>query len=191
LLKKNLKRAKELILELKVVEAWESVHATANLIGSVKSGLLMNNLDIDFHVYSRDFSLEDSFKAIGRIAAHPGIGKVSFYNFLSQEDRSLDWHLHFVDTDQRRWKIDIIHLMNDSPYAGKFERVTARIMAALTPELKKIILKIKWEGSRQGVTMMGAEVYKAVLRDHVASLEGFLAWKAAQAEEHIILWEPD
>lgn len=37
-----------------VVEAWESVGATVNLVGSVRSGLIMKHLDIDLHIYTDD-----------------------------------------------------------------------------------------------------------------------------------------
>jgi hypothetical protein len=187
----NLRRAQEIIAELGIVEAWKSVNATANLIGSVKTGLLMSHLDIDFHVYSQDFCITDSFLAIGKIAAHQNIKKVSYYNFLEDIDQSLDWHLHYTDREQRTWRIDIIHLRNESPYAGKFERITQKIYAALTPDLKKHILKIKWDGAHRELKLRGIEVYKAVIQDHITTLDGFLSWKTEQRDERIVMWEPE
>ena len=194
---RNLRRAKEIIAELGVEEAWKSVGGTANLVGSVRTGLLMSNLDIDFHVYSGDSrgesaeaQLQDGFAAMAKIASRKGMQKIECYNFLGEEDRSFDWHLFYADTDERTWKIDIIHIMNDSAYKGKFERVAEKISAALTPEFRKSILKIKWDGMQRGVQVVGIEVYKAVIEDAVRTFDEFQAWKAETACDRILQWEP-
>lgn len=128
--------------------------------------------------------------AMSKIASNYNIKKVSYYNFLENEERTLDWHAHYVDRDRQTWQIDIIHLMNDSPYAGTFERVTEKISAALTPDIRKHILKIKWDGAKQGLKMRGIEVYKAVIQEHISTLDEFLAWKITQPDESIVMWEP-
>jgi hypothetical protein len=193
----NLRRAREVIAELGVEEAWKSVGGTANLVGSVRTGLLMSNLDIDFHVYSgesenptAESQMADGFAAMAKIASRKGVHKIECYNFLGEEDRSFDWHLFFVDAEERTWKIDIIHIMNDSAYKGKFERVADRIQAALTPEFRKSILKIKWDGMQRGVQVVGIEVYKAVIEDAVRTFDEFQAWKAEAACDRILQWEP-
>lgn len=47
-----------------VIKHWTSIGATINLVGSLKTGLLINNRDIDFHIYTNPFSLAESFLAI-------------------------------------------------------------------------------------------------------------------------------
>ena len=66
--KLNQEKAKKVVEELKIQEAWASIGAKANLVGSLKTGLLMKNRDIDFHVYSDDFKIEDSFSAIAKMS---------------------------------------------------------------------------------------------------------------------------
>jgi hypothetical protein len=72
--------ALDIIKELKIEEIWEKHNSKANLVGSVKTKLLMNHLDIDYHIYSDDFSIEKSFSAIGEIANHPKISKILYIN---------------------------------------------------------------------------------------------------------------
>jgi hypothetical protein len=64
----NLQKAFEIIRELKIEKIYEELNSTCNLVGSVKTGLLMSHLDIDFHVYSDEFSVEKSFNAIAKIS---------------------------------------------------------------------------------------------------------------------------
>ncbi len=104
----NLNRAYEIIDELNITKVWADSQCTANLVGSIKTKLLMSNLDIDFHVYSKSFSIQDSFQAISRIANNYRIKKISCFNFIEDKDKSLDWHLHYFDKDNRKWRIDII-----------------------------------------------------------------------------------
>ncbi len=194
---RNLRRAQEIIAELGVEEAWKSVGGTANLVGSVRTELLMSNLDIDFHVYSGESrgtsveaQLRDGFAAMAKIASRNGVRRIECYNFLGEEDRSFDWHIFYADEDERTWKIDIIHIMNDSVYKGKFERVAEKISAALTPEFRKSILKIKWDGMERGVQVVGIEVYKAVIEDGVRTFDEFQEWKTEEACGGILQWEP-
>ncbi len=194
---RNLRKAQEVIAELGVEEAWKSVGGTANLVGSVRTELLMSNLDIDFHVYSGESrgtsveaQLRDGFAAMAKIASRKGVRRIECYNFLGEEDRSFDWHIFYADEDERTWKIDIIHIMNDSVYKGKFERVAEKISAALTPEFRKSILKIKWDGMERGVQVVGIEVYKAVIEDGVRTFDEFQEWKTEEACGGILQWEP-
>lgn len=45
------KAAWTVIEETKVMDHWASIGATVNLVGSLKTGLLVNHRDIDFHIY--------------------------------------------------------------------------------------------------------------------------------------------
>lgn len=79
----NLQKAFEIIRELKIEKIYEELNSTCNLVGSVKTGLLMSHLDIDFHVYSDEFSVEKSFNAIAKIIAR----KYGEQSFKSDEEK--------------------------------------------------------------------------------------------------------
>jgi hypothetical protein len=144
----NLQKAFEIIRELKIEKIYEELNSTCNLVGSVKTGLLMSHLDIDFHVYSDEFSVEKSFNAIAKISQNPKIKEVFYKNLLEEDDMCLEWHLLYEEVPERIWTIDIMHIKNESLYAGVIERVTEKISSVLTEKMKQTILKIKWESER-------------------------------------------
>lgn len=186
----NLAKARQIIEELRIKEIWESLDSTCNLVGSVRTGLLLNHLDIDFHTYSDDFSIETSFKAISKISKNPKIKEISYKNLLNAEDMCLEWHLSYEENPDRIWTIDIIHIKNESPYAGMIERVTEKIKAALTEEFKQIILGIKWQCEQGKEKIPAIEVYEAVMDDGIKNFEEFRKWKKSRKNDAISIWEP-
>ena len=54
----------------------EEVDAEINLVGSLRTGLLMKHRDIDFHIYSSPLNLADSFLAMARLAENPSIKRI-------------------------------------------------------------------------------------------------------------------
>ena len=48
----NQQRAREVIRDTDLEAIWHSVGAEADLVGSLRTGLLMKHRDIDFHIYS-------------------------------------------------------------------------------------------------------------------------------------------
>lgn len=189
--RKNLEKAREIISELKIQEIWESLDSTCNLVGSVSSGLLMNKLDIDFHTYSNNFSIEKSFTAISRISLNPKIKEVTYKNLLDAEDMCLEWHLRYEETHERIWTIDIMHIKNESAYAGVIERVTEKIKSVLNETQRQTILKIKWESEQQKEKFIGIDIYQAVIGEGIESYEDFKTWRRNKKEVAISLWEPD
>ena len=187
---KNLEKAFEIVQELQIEKVWKDFNSTCNLVGSVKTGLLMNHLDIDFHVYSDEFSIEKSFSAISQICQNPKIKEVLYKNLLEAEDMCLEWHLSYEETPERIWTIDIIHIKNESPYAGVIERVTEKINLALTEELRQTILKIKWISEQQKEKYFGIDIYQAVIGDGIETFEDFKIWKQNKKDVGISLWEP-
>jgi hypothetical protein len=173
----NCDKALNIISELGIVETWEKHNSRANLVGSVKTRLLLEYLDIDFHVYSDEFSIERSFAAVGEIARNKGIVDVEYKNLLDQEDKCLEWHLGYIDKENQRWGIDIIHIRNDSKYAGKFERVAEKINKVLTPEMRKTILEIKHGAYERKEKEMGINIYRAVLEGKVKGHKEYMEWK--------------
>ncbi|HNW83742.1 MAG TPA: nucleotidyltransferase domain-containing protein [bacterium] len=183
------KQAHEVIKELRIVESWESIGAKVNLVGSLRTGLLIKNRDIDFHVYTDNFSIEESFKAIGKIASNPRTKRISYTNLVDTEEKCLEWHLWYDDKNGDEWQIDIIHILNDSKYAGRFEMVADRIAAVLTPETRFAILSIKY--AIPGIkTIMGIEVYQAVIRDGIRNYDDFVIWRKNNEQSGIIEWMP-
>jgi hypothetical protein len=183
-------RAYAIIEETKIIEIWSAIGATINLVGSLKTGLIIKKQDIDFHIYTNPFNLSDSFSAISRLAQNPHIKTLTYTNLLDAEDRCIEWHAGYQDDSEDAWQIDMIHILNDSPYAGYFEKVAERINAVLTDETRRAaILSIKNDIPLEK-HVMGIEVYKAVIDGGVRDTDSFWTWKARQPDEGIITWCP-
>ena len=158
----NQQRAREVIRDSRLEEAWRSVGAEPNLVGSLRTGLLMKHRDIDFHIYSSPLNIADSFAAMTRIAENPRIRRIEYGNLLDAQDQCLEWHAWYADADDRLWQIDMIHMPRGSAYDGYFERVADRISAVLTDETRRAVLQIKYDTPDE-VKIMGIEYYRAVL----------------------------
>jgi|WetSurMetagenome_2_1015567.scaffolds.fasta_scaffold31071_2 hypothetical protein len=182
-------RAWIIVHELQIVEHWEAVGARVNVVGSLRTGLLIHNLDIDLHIYSDPFLVTDSFQAMGCIASNPHIHSVTYQNLLDAEDRCLEWHAAYVSDAGESWQLDMIHIHPQSPYVGVFENVADRIQQALTPETKHAILAIK-DAVPAGQKVAGIRVYQAVLRDGVRTYAEFSDWNAKNPGSGIISWMP-
>ena len=182
-------KAWAVIEETDVVNHWSSIRATVNLVGSLKTGLLINNRDIDFHIYTNPFKLSDSFLAMSRLAENARIKAVTYSNLLESEDKCIEWHAVYEDHDGHSWQIDMIHILNESPYAGYFETVAERIAKVLTKETREAILRIKNE-IPVDEKVMSIQIYKAVIQDGVRDLESFWRWKKQDPSEGIITWVP-
>ena len=182
-------RAREVIRDTDLEAIWRSVGAEANLVGSLRTGLLMTHRDIDLHIYSPVLSPEGSFAAMARIARNPRIRRIEYANLLDAEDRCIEWHAQYADTEGDLWQIDMIHMPRGSAWDGYFERVADRISAVLTDETRRAVLQIKYDTPDE-VKIMGIEYYQAVLRDGVRTYAEFEAWRAANPVEGILDWMP-
>ena len=185
----NQKRAFEVIKDSGVIEAWQSIGAEINLIGSLKMGLLMTHRDIDFHIYTPQLNLSESFAAIARLAENPRICRVSYNNMLNEEDACLEWHAWYLDLQNQEWQIDMMHIVKGSKYDGWFEKVAQRIGEAITPEQRQTILELKHQ-TPEDVKIMGIEYYQAVIRDGVKTFAGFMQWRQKHPADTIIEWLP-
>ena len=172
-----------------VMNIWSSMGATINLVGSLKTGLLINNRDIDFHIYTDPFNLADSFSAMSKLAENKGIKKISYTNLLDADDKCIEWHALYDDQGGNTWQIDMIHILNGSPFVGYFENVAERISAVLTHELQEAILKIK-NAIPMDQKVMSIQIYQAVIADGVRSIEEFCRWKEQNTTDGIIQWMP-
>jgi len=177
------------IEETDIINHWTAIGATINLVGSLKTGLLINHRDIDFHIYTTPFKLSDSFLAISRLAENKRIKTISYTNLLESEDKCLEWHAFYDALDGNTWQIDMIHILTDSPYAGYFEHVADRISQVLTQETREAILQIKHKIPIDQ-KVMPIQIYKAVIEDGIRNLEAFWRWKKQNPSEGIITWVP-
>ncbi len=181
--------ALRVIRESGVVEAWESVGARVNLVGSGRSGLIMKNLDIDFHIYTDEPMLEKSLAAVERLKQNPAIRDVQFRNLLDTVEECLEWHARYNDAQGTAWQLDMIHIRRGSAFDGVMEQVTDAIVARLTPEIREAILRIKLDAP-DGVKTPGIEVYYAVLELGLHTYEEFAAWKQAVPDIDLLGWRP-
>ena len=186
---KNQKKAFEIIQKLNVYTAWETVGATVNLIGSLKTRLLMKHLDIDFHIYTPELKLSDSFRAIEKIAENDGVEKIEYVNLLSAPDACLEWHVFYKDEDQNIWQIDMIHIVKGSQYDGFFENIAARINQNATPEQKETILRLKYE-TPDHEKIAGIEYCRAVMQGGVRTYPELIKWRRENSVSGILKWLP-
>lgn len=182
-------QAWSIIEETGVIKHWEAIGATINLVGSLKTGLLIKNRDIDFHIYTDPFKLADSFAAVAKLAENNRISDLSYTNLLEEEDKCIEWHASYQDQQGELWKIDMIHILKDSSFAGFFENVAERIATVLTTETREAILRIK-NALPAEEQVMSIEVYQAVIEDGVRDIEGFWLWKSQHPQADIITWMP-
>ncbi|MDO6994212.1 phosphoglycerate mutase family protein [Brachyspira innocens] len=185
----NQKKAFSIIKELDIENAFKSIGARVNLVGSLKMGLLMKNKDIDFHVYTSSLNIEKSFLAVSKIAKNKKIDKLTYTNLIDTDEHCIEWHLFYRDDynadNIEIWQIDIIHILEGSYYDGYFEKAADDVMNMLTQEKRNIILQLKYE-TPDNIKIMGIEYYKAVLKDNIQTYEEFIKWRDKQLFNGII-----
>ncbi len=183
------REAMRVIRDSGVEEAWKRVGATVNLIGSVKSGLIMKNLDIDLHVYTDEPMLEKSIAAMDLLQQNPSISHVRFNNLLDTEEACVEWHAQYKSVEGTIWQLDMIHIRRGSTYDGVMERVTEAIAKRLTPETRDAILRIKQDAPND-MPPRGIEVYYAVLEAGVRAYNEFADWKKTNPNINLMNWRP-
>lgn len=186
---RNQKRAWEIIEDTDIVNIWQSVGARINLVGSLKTGLLMKHRDIDFHIYSNPLKIAESFTAMSLLAENPSIKRIEYGNLLDTEEHCVEWHAWYQDKDNELWQIDMIHIVEGTFFDGYIEKVTDRVGELLTPELKNIILKLKYD-TPENEKIIGIEYYQAVLRDGVKDYAELTEWRKKNPVEGVVKWIP-
>ncbi|MFA6716176.1 MAG: hypothetical protein WC082_07005 [Victivallales bacterium] len=182
-------KARKVIEESGVVDIWKSIGAEINLVGSLETGLLMNKRDIDFHIYTSELKIAESFRAMAIFADNPAVRRIEFRNLTDTDEHCIEWHVWYRDSEDMEWKIDMIHILKGSTYDGFFEDVAKRIMAVLTPEIKRAILELK-NKTPESENIMGIEYYQAVIRDGVRSWDEFSTWRSSHPVAGIVEWRP-
>lgn len=186
---KNRERAWKVIEDTGIINMWESANMEINLVGSLKTGLLVKHRDIDFHIYSGKIEVADDFSIMGRLAESKRIRRVEYGNMLDTEERCLEWHAWYEDDYNELWQIDMIHIIRGSRYDGYFEKVAERISSVLTDETRQAIMRLKYE-TPESEKIMGIEYYQAVIRDGIRTYSGFLRWRERQPVQGVIEWIP-
>lgn len=185
----NQRKAWKVIDETQVISIWESIGATVNLVGSLKTGLLMKNRDIDFHIYTDSLSITKSFEAVSILAENPSVKRILYNNLIDTDEKCIEWHAWYQDAEGKEWQIDMIHIQKGSFYDGYFEKVAERISAVLTPEWKERILTIK-NDTPETEKIPGIIYYQAVIRDGICNYEEFCEWRKKHSDAGIIEWMP-
>ena len=189
LAKRNQQKAWEIIEDTRIVRIWEGIGAKVNLVGSLRTGLLMKHRDIDFHIYTSPLDLSASFRAMAELAENTSVKKIEYTNLLHTEEACIEWHAWYQDMEGELWQMDMIHIQEGSRYDGYYERVAERISAVLTDEMRLAILKLKYE-TPDTEKIMGVEYYQAVIQDGVRSYPEFEEWRRLHPAVGVVEWVP-
>ena len=189
LAKRNQQKAWEIIEDTRIVRIWEGMGAKVNLVGSLRTGLLMKHRDIDFHIYTSPLDLSASFRAMAELAENTSVKKIEYTNLLHTAEACIEWHAWYKDMEGELWQMDMIHIQEGSRYDGYFERVAERISAVLTDEMRLAILKLKYE-TPDTEKIMGVEYYQAVIQDGVRSYPEFEEWRRLHPAVGVVEWMP-
>lgn len=189
LAKRNQQKAWEIIEDTRIVRIWEGMGAKVNLVGSLRTGLLMKHRDIDFHIYTSPLDLSASFRVMAELAENTSVKKIEYTNLLHTVEACIEWHAWYQDMEGELWQMDMIHIQEGSRYDGYFERVAERISAVLTDEMRLAILKLKYE-TPDTEKIMGVEYYQAVIQDGVRSYPEFEEWRRLHPVVDVVEWMP-
>ena len=171
-----------------VRQAWESIGAVVNQVGSMAMGLLMKHRDIDFHIYTGKLDVAESFEVIKKICANPAVTRMEYRNLADTEEACLEFHIWLM-LDHEEWQIDMIQILKGSQFDGHFERVAERIKAVLTPETRRAILELKYL-TPDNEHIMGIEYYQAVIADGIRTYPEFMEWRKNHPANGIVNWCP-
>lgn len=185
----NQQKAWKIVENSGIIQAWESIGAEVNLVGSLRTGLLMKHRDIDFHIYSSSLSLSGSFQVMAKLAENPFVRKIECVNLLHTIEECVEWHAWYQEPDDELWQIDMIHIRKGSHYDGYFEKVAERIGLLLTDETRLAILQLKDE-TPETEKIIGVEYYQAVIRDGIRNYADFQEWRKQHPVTGVVEWMP-
>ena len=116
LAKRNQQKAWEIIEDTRIVRIWEGIGAKVNLVGSLRTRLLMKHRDIDFHIYTSPLDLSASFRAIAELAENTSVKKIEYTNLLHTAEACIEWHAWYKNMEGELWQMDMIHIQEGSRY---------------------------------------------------------------------------
>jgi len=185
----NRQEALKIVEDTGIIGVWERIGATVNLLGSLRSGLLMKNRDIDMHIYTDQLRIAESFAVMQELAERLPLKEIQYKNGIDTEEECIEWHALYDDAAGNTWKFDLIHIRKGSKYDGTVERVTDAIIRELTPEIRRTILQIKYDVP-DGILIPGIEVYHAVFAGGVKSYEELEQWRKTHPLTDSLEWLP-
>ncbi len=184
---KNETHAHAVIRKSGIIPAWKNIGAEINLVGSLKIGTLGKHPDIDFHTYTPELDIRQSFAVMAQIAQNPQARHIEFVNLADTEECCFEWHIWFDDNNGTLWQIDIIQIKRGTKYDGYFEKQAEEIKAAMSEEMRQTIIRLKFE-TPDNFKIAGIEYYKAVIQDGITNFDDFLKWRKSHNFEGIITW---
>lgn len=184
---KNEPHAHAVIRKSGIIPAWKNIGAEINLVGSLKIGTLGKHPDIDFHTYTPELDIRQSFAVMAQIAQNPQARHIEFVNLADTEECCFEWHIWFDDNNGTLWQIDIIQIKRGTKYDGYFEKQAEEIKAAMSEEMRQTIIRLKFE-TPDNFKIAGIEYYKAVIQDGITNFDDFLKWRKSHNFEGIIKW---
>jgi len=189
LAEQNQQSAWQILEDTRIIPSWERIGATVNLVGSLKSGLLMKSKDIDMHIYTDKLSIPESFSVIQELATRLDLKEIQYKNLIETEEECIEWHVLYEDKDLNIWKFDMIHLRRGSKYDGTVEQVTNAIIKQLTLEIRKKILQIKYD-IPDNIAIPSIEIYHAVFTGNVRSYKELEQWRKNNPLTNSLGWLP-
>lgn len=189
LAEKNQQAAWKILEDTHIIPAWERIGATVNIIGSLKSGLLMKSRDIDMHIYTNYLNMSESFSVMQELTERLPLKEIQYINGIDTQEECIEWHARYEDKEGNTWKFDMIHIRQGSKYDGTVERVTDAIINQLTPEIRQTILQIKYDVP-EGVLIPGIEIYHAVFTGGVKTYEELEQWRKTNPLTNSLDWLP-
>lgn len=189
LAEQNRQTAYKVLEDTRLIPAWESIGASVYIVGSVSTGLLMKNKDIDLHIYTDMVSVGESFSVIQALAERLPLKEIQYKNLIDTEEECIEWHAIYEDQEGNRWKFDMIHIRKGSKYDGVVEKVAQAIRNKLTPEIRTTILQIK-QDIPDHVFIPGIEIYHAVFTGGVCNYEELCRWRETHPLTHSLEWLP-
>lgn len=184
---KNETLAHAVIRKSGIIPAWKNIGAEINLVGSLKIGTLGKHPDIDFHTYTPELDIRQSFAVMAQIAQNPQARRIEFVNLADTEECCFEWHIWFDDNNGTLWQIDIIQIKRGTKYDGYFEKQAEEIKAAMSEEMRQTIIRLKFE-TPDNFKIAGIEYYKAVIQDGITNFDDFMKWRKSHNFEGIIKW---
>lgn len=173
---KNEPHAHAVIRKSGIIPAWKNIGAEINLVGSLKIGTLGKHPDIDFHTYTPELDIRQSFAVMAQIAQNPQARRIEFVNLADTEECCFEWHIWFDDNNGTLWQIDIIQIKRGTKYDGYFEKQAEEIKAAMSEEMRQTIIRLKFE-TPDNFKIAGIEYYKAVIQDGITNFDDFMKWR--------------
>jgi len=179
----QLRKEADVILYDKQIESILAKYGKVQVQGSYYLQL-MTWRDLDFYVQNDEMSINDCFDLAKELAVALNPIKLSYKNNLLQSVKNEPDGIYFgIKTkivDEFVWKLDI-WILDTKQFNEKFG-VCEHILPLLTPENRKIILKIKNElchhpDYRDSITSF--DIYNAVLKESVKDINQFWLYQKA------------